>query len=494
MARSGTGGEPPAGESTSCAACAKAVDAAREPVVLCEACLRRHHAGCFQARCGACGSTSGLGPILPGARRPVSVTPLGRFTPPPRPRGWRVRWRRVALVAALGATVGAAALHGQRRSDEERARRLAEAGLQTAVAQLERDLANGQPAPLAYDWTHQGADDWDLTQMDDVVSWTDDGFEPTAAGLVAAALDRTAKGDHAGAVEDATRAIALDPALADGWAARGAARRALGDHAAAASDLTEALRRRTDVAGWWADRALSRQLLGDHGGAVQDATQALALDARLARAWSARAGARVALGDLLGARSDLGQLLAVTPQEASGWQQRGRLLLQLGDPSGAAHDFLRGLELEPAGPHAVACREGLGRALHALRSRWSGLGWPCGGVLVSMGGGLTWRPLGRSAPVNINGGWLVGGGTLRTHLSPSSSWSCATDHDRSGYGECSKPGSRFLYPLPLCLECRPCSPGWNLRMKQLGEWYECAEDATQVVEVPSPFPPVGEGH
>lgn len=85
------------------------------------------------------------------------------------------------------------------------------------------------------------------------------------------------EGSYRRAERDFSRAIALEPALAQALYDRGLLRwRELGDGVGAEADLTRVLELRPDWAEAWFNRAMAREVAGDMAGAVADFQRYLA--------------------------------------------------------------------------------------------------------------------------------------------------------------------------------------------------------------------------
>jgi tetratricopeptide (TPR) repeat protein len=161
-------------------------------------------------------------------------------------------------------------------------------------------------------------------------------------------------GDVAGAVEDCTRALALDPRHGPAFAARAAARIAAGDFEGALADTRQTLFPLHRV------RGLARLGLGDADGALADFDREVD-ESRGRSGWVERGIARFVRGDV---REALADFLTATPRERPDllvWAARSRL----GDRERADRE-LREAAL-PA-PDRVAAAEALGPGGEALPS------------------------------------------------------------------------------------------------------------------------------
>ena len=122
-------------------------------------------------------------------------------------------------------------------------------------------------------------------------------------------LARARPGD---AIDEATRAIELDPTLASAWLVRAEAR----------------------CAG------------KDYQGALEDGTRAIALDARSGAAWRCRGVARARTGDPRGAIADLDRSLALDPGDLAATLERGDALEKAGKRDEAIAGFERAVALD----------------------------------------------------------------------------------------------------------------------------------------------------
>ena len=94
------------------------------------------------------------------------------------------------------------------------------------------------------------------------------------------ALART--GDHRGAIQRFSAAIAVDAEYADPWYNRGKSRINLGDYQGAIADITAAIRLEPS-ADAYNNRGIARKKSGDARAALADYDQALRMDPRLFR-------------------------------------------------------------------------------------------------------------------------------------------------------------------------------------------------------------------
>ncbi|WP_164929174.1 tetratricopeptide repeat protein [Gloeobacter violaceus] len=126
-----------------------------------------------------------------------------------------------------------------------------------------------------------------------------------AARLLSRGDVKLQRQDFAGAIEEYSRAIRLDPGHALAYSNRARARLKLGDLQGVIADCTEALRLDPDLAVAYGNRGNARAALGDRTGAAADYSEVIRRDPNNALALHNRALARAALGDTAGALGDL---------------------------------------------------------------------------------------------------------------------------------------------------------------------------------------------
>ena len=190
----------------------------------------------------------------------------------------------------------------------------------------------------------------------------------SARELADRAREKTRRGDGDGAIDDATKAIELDPELAVAWANRGLARNQKGDWDGAIADLTKAIELDPGNIEAWLNRDAAHAYKGDWDGAIADATKAIELAPGLALAWADRGRARFERGDWDGAIDDLTRAIALDPTVARPWTIRGVARANTGDGDGAIADQTKAVELDPKLATAWA---NLGSAL-GRRGDWDG--------------------------------------------------------------------------------------------------------------------------
>ncbi len=169
----------------------------------------------------------------------------------------------------------------------------------------------------------------------------------TAQGFFERGVERAAKDDDRGALEDFTAAIERDATLAEAWANRGHAKSRLGQPGGALADFDKAIELAPTLAPAWRSRGHLKVMLGSRDEALADLDRAIELAPRDAVAWQYRGEVKATRGDTEGAILDFDQSLALRPDVAHVHLNRARLRAKKGDRRGALADYTRATELRP---------------------------------------------------------------------------------------------------------------------------------------------------
>jgi tetratricopeptide (TPR) repeat protein len=153
-----------------------------------------------------------------------------------------------------------------------------------------------------------------------------------------------------GAMEDFSKAIAIDPTYANAYINRGVARVAKGDFSEAIQDFTHAMDHATKRATYSAalsDRAEAKIKNGDADGGMKDFAAIIAADPKNFEPYATRALARCQLRDLKGAEEDMARAMKLNPGAGYCYFVRGALKTANGDLPGAIKDYDTALKLNP---------------------------------------------------------------------------------------------------------------------------------------------------
>ncbi|MDL5202163.1 BREX system ATP-binding domain-containing protein [Streptomyces sp. ALI-76-A] len=177
-------------------------------------------------------------------------------------------------------------------------------------------------------------------------------------------------GNHATALVEFDRAVALDPESAPAYVGRAITRAHQGDYRGAVTDLDRADELAPDEAGTLALRGDYHRLMGSYEAAVRDLGRAVGLDPARKTAWASRGAVRHLLGDVEGAVSDLDRALELDPGYVWALVRRARVWRWRGDQERRLADLDRAVALGPDTAWVFCERgdalTGAGRHEHAL--------------------------------------------------------------------------------------------------------------------------------
>jgi tetratricopeptide (TPR) repeat protein len=170
------------------------------------------------------------------------------------------------------------------------------------------------------------------------------------------ALARQKGGDPAGAEEDASKALALDPASVRALQIRGTARTLRRDADGSLADFRRARDLDPRLYAPHVARGMARADAGDLDGAIADYDEAIRRDPRDVAAYVNRGVARSARGDDAAALADHAEAIRIDPTRSVAWAKRGRAKAKLGDLAGAVADCTEAVRLDPRNAEALGVR------------------------------------------------------------------------------------------------------------------------------------------
>ena len=165
-------------------------------------------------------------------------------------------------------------------------------------------------------------------------------------------------GDAAGALEDATHAIELDPRSAEAYAARGHLRPDA-DHEARRSDFDRAVALEPRNGSYRLARGAELLALGDRKGALEDAEQGCLLDPSNADGWVLRGDMAVVAHDFGRARNLFEHAIALDGNNRDSHANLAVILRALGDRDGALEHMTRAIDLGSARAEEYVIRANL---------------------------------------------------------------------------------------------------------------------------------------
>lgn len=155
------------------------------------------------------------------------------------------------------------------------------------------------------------------------------------------------RGDTLAAVEDFSRAIAIDRHFAPALSARAYANLLLENYANAVPDLDEAIRLEPEDAGYYNNRALARYHLNNLRGTLEDFDRVIELDPENELALYNRGLIRSQVGDLNRAIEDFDKVIKLDPTHFTAIYNRALLRGQTGNLKGAIQDLTLVVEEYP---------------------------------------------------------------------------------------------------------------------------------------------------
>lgn len=161
------------------------------------------------------------------------------------------------------------------------------------------------------------------------------------------------------AIDDATRAIALDSQESFAWAVRGRAYAGKRLYAKAFEDLSRALERTRDDENrkqLYNDRGNSNYSARLYRKAIEDYRAAVRIDPEFAKAWNNLGIAFRAMGNYDDALEHFDRAARIDEKAARVFVNRGQLYVARNDRTLAEEDFNRAIELDPADPAALIHR------------------------------------------------------------------------------------------------------------------------------------------
>lgn len=156
-----------------------------------------------------------------------------------------------------------------------------------------------------------------------------------------------AAGNHQAALVDAGKAGSLEPTSAEASLLLGAAHEGMKDFPRAIEHFSRVIELAPADARGHDARCWARAMAGDMAGAKSDCDRALELNAESWNSYNSRGYAHYRAGRFAESLRDYDAALAAQPEVASSWYVRGLAKRALGDAKGAEADIAKGLSLDP---------------------------------------------------------------------------------------------------------------------------------------------------
>jgi len=158
---------------------------------------------------------------------------------------------------------------------------------------------------------------------------------------------RRKSGDAKAALVDVERALALDPKWAYAWMIKAFAHERMDDWSKAVDAYGEAISIAPGEADYYDGRCWARAMVRDFVGGKADCNRALELDPESWNSYDSRAYIHYRLGEHAKAIADGDMALQHEPEVGPSWYVRGLAKRALGDARGAEADIAKGLALDP---------------------------------------------------------------------------------------------------------------------------------------------------
>jgi|GEM_PF-3573773 len=171
--------------------------------------------------------------------------------------------------------------------------------------------------------------------------------QTTAEDFIKQAISRGQAGDAQGVLDNANRAIELNPKIAAAYLVRANAHNNLGDFQQALADANKAIQLDPKSAFAYFVRANAHNNLGDFQQALADANKAIQLDPKSAFAYFVRANVHAGLGDFQQALVDANKAIQLDPKFAPAYTARAISHLFLVNFERALVDANKAIQLDP---------------------------------------------------------------------------------------------------------------------------------------------------
>ena len=155
------------------------------------------------------------------------------------------------------------------------------------------------------------------------------------------------KGDYDKAIQHYSKALELNPQMAEAYNNRGIAYSDKGDYPHAIEDFNKAIELKPDYAEAYNNRGTAYREKGNLGRAIEDYNTAIQLQPGLTQAYNNRGNAFRDKGDYTRAIEDFNKAIELKPDYAEAHSNRGLTYKDKGDYAHAIEDYTKAVQLKP---------------------------------------------------------------------------------------------------------------------------------------------------
>jgi len=163
-------------------------------------------------------------------------------------------------------------------------------------------------------------------------------------------LAKAEAGNHAGAIEDFSRAIKLNPSLPMAYLARAQSRVAKAEYRDAIKDYSRAIRLNNANAAAYLNRGQAHGMLKEYQAELDDSSQAIKIAPGYAEAYVNRGVAKTKLHDLRGAEGDFEHAIRLKPDLVASYYLLGIVRVMLGEARRGVDDYAKAMRLASGSP------------------------------------------------------------------------------------------------------------------------------------------------
>jgi tetratricopeptide (TPR) repeat protein len=186
-----------------------------------------------------------------------------------------------------------------------------------------------------------------LTILTQVISTTIIAQTAADEQLIAAAITLKDEGKNDQAIENCTKALAINPNSAWAYNVRAIVYNSKAEYDKAIADYTEAIRLNVTYTNAWYNRGLSYYNKGEYDKAIADDTEAIRIDPKYINAWYNRALAYDKKGETDKVIADYTEAIRLDSKYVNAWNNRGLAYDKKGEYDKAIADYTEAIRLDP---------------------------------------------------------------------------------------------------------------------------------------------------